>query len=115
MASRRSERVGGLLVEVVAEILLREVKDPRLEGITVTAAAMSPDLRAARVFVRPLSGNKDVDALAGLKSASGYIRRQVAGRMGLKYTPGLTFVYDETLDDVNRLEGIFHKIHKGNG
>ena len=115
MASRRSERVGGLLVEVVAEILLREVKDPRLEGITVTAAAMSPDLRAARVFVRTLSGSKDVDALAVLKSASGYIRRKAAARMGLKYIPELTFVYDETLDDVNRLEGIFHKIHKGNG
>ena len=113
MSVRRPERVSGLLLHAVADIVLREVKDPRVSGVTVTAATLSPDLRLARIFVRTLQGNTDetrTDALAGLQSAAGYIRRQVATRLQLRYTPTLEFTYDNTPDEVNHLENIFHKI-----
>ena len=110
MPVRRPERVSGLLLHAIADIVLREVKDPRVSGVTVTAATLSPDLRLARIFVRTLRDEARADALAGLQSAAGYIRRQVAARLQLRYTPTLEFLYDTTLDEVNRLENLFHKI-----
>ena len=110
MPSRRSERVSGLLLHAVADILLREVKDPRVSGITVTAARMGPDLRTARIFFRTLQDEEHVAALAGLQSATSYIRRQIAARLRLRYMPAIEFCYDSTLDEVNHLENLFHKI-----
>ena len=112
MPSRRSERVSGLLRHAVADILLREVKDPRVSGITVTAARMSPDLRTARIFFRTLQEAKHAAALDGLQSATSYIRRQVAARLRLRYTPTIEFYYDNTFDEVNHLENLFHKIEQ---
>ena len=113
MSSRRPERVRGLLQEAVADILLREVKDPRVSGVTVTGAKLSPDLRTARIFVRTLQSDTDetrAEALTGLRSATGYVRRQVAARLRLRYTPTIEFAYDRTLDEANRLESLFHKL-----
>lgn len=110
MPVRRPERVSGLLLHAIADIVLREVKDPRVSGVTVTAATLSPDLRLARIFVRTLQDETRADTLAGLQSAAGYIRRQVAARLQLRYTPTLEFLYDTTLDEVNHLENLFHKI-----
>ncbi len=110
MPSRRSERVSGLLLQAVAAILLREVKDPRVSGVTVTAATMSADLRLARIFFRTLQDENGADALIGLQSATGYIRRQIAARLRLRYTPTIEFFYDNTFDEVNHLENLFHKI-----
>ena len=110
MPSRRSERVSGLLLHAVADILLREVKDPRVSGITVTAARMSPDLRTARIFFRTLQEAKHAAALDGLQSATSYIRRQIAARLRLRYTPAIGFFYDNTFDEVSHLENLFHKI-----
>jgi len=110
MPVRRPERVSGLLLHAIADIVLREVKDPRVSGVTVTAATLSPDLRLARIFVRTLQDETRAEALAGLRSAAGYIRRQVAARLQLRYTPTLEFFYDSTLDEVNHLENLFHQI-----
>jgi ribosome-binding factor A len=112
MPSRRSERVSGLLLQAVAGILLREVKDPRVSGVTVTAATMSGDLRLARIFFRTLQDENGADALIGLQSATGYIRRQIAARLRLRYTPTIEFCYDNTFDEVNHLENLFHKIRQ---
>lgn len=118
MSSRRPERVRGLLQEAVADILLREVKDPRVSGVTVTGAKLSPDLRTAQIFVRMLQSDTDEtrgEALAGLRSATGYVRRQVAARLRLRYTPTIEFAYDRTLDEANRLESLFHKLKQEEG
>lgn len=115
MPSRRPERVSGLLQEAVADILLREVKDPRVSGVTVTGAKLSPDLRSARIFVRTLRNDTDetrAEVLTGLRSATGYVRRQVAARLRLRYTPTIKFAYDRVLDEVNHLESLFHKLKR---
>ena len=112
MPSRRSERVSGLLLHAVADILLREVKDPLVNGITVTTARMSPDLRTARIFFRTLQEAKRTAALDGLQSATSYIRRQIAARLRLRFTPSIEFCYDNTFDEVNHLENLFHKIEQ---
>ena len=91
MPVRRPERVSGLLLHAVADIVLREVKDPRVNGVTVTAATLSPDLRLARIFVRTLQDETRAEAMAGLRSAAGYIRRQVAARCNSATPPRWNF------------------------
>jgi ribosome-binding factor A len=110
MPSRRPERVSGLLHEALAEILFREVKDPRVDGITLTGVSLSPDLKLAKIFFSTLHPEDREEALAGLQSASGYIKRQIAMRLRLRFMPGLRFVYDETLETANRLESLLREV-----
>jgi len=113
MASRRPERVSGLLLETVAAILLREVKDPRVQGVILTAASVSPDLGDARIFFRTLgSAGRQPDRAeveAGLKSAGPYIRRQLARRLQLRRIPQLHFVYDTSIDQANHMESLLEQ------
>jgi len=109
MPSRRPERVSGLLLETVAETLLREVKDPRVSAVTVTGVKMSPDLKTARIFFTIRQNEAVEDALAGLRKATGFIKRQVADRLHLRYMPTIEFRYDETLEQVNRLESLLRQ------
>jgi ribosome-binding factor A len=112
MASRRSERVSGLLLEVVSEVLLREVKDPRVRTVTLTGASISPDLKLAKVFFTTLQAQNQTAALAGLKSATGYIKRQIASRLQLRHTPEIQFVYDTTLEKAAHLEQLIRQATK---
>lgn len=112
MPSRRPERISGLLLQAVSEILLREVKDPRINGVTLTAASISPDLKEATVFFRTLdytAAEKHPQAEAGLKSAAGYIQRQIATRLQLRRTPQLRFRYDTALDQANHMESLLQQ------
>jgi ribosome-binding factor A len=120
MPSRRPERISGLLLQAVSEILLREVKDPRINGVTLTAASISPDLKEATVFFRTLHNNaqdraeddaegEHTDVEAGLRSATGYIRRHLATRLQLRRTPQIRFQYDTTLDQANHMESLLQQ------
>jgi ribosome-binding factor A len=113
MPSRRPERVSGLLLETVADILLREVKDPRVSGVILTTASISPDLGEARIFFRTLGSPPHhpdrTEVEAGLKSASAYIRRQIAGRLQLRRIPQLRFLYDTSIDQANHMESLFQQ------
>ena len=113
MPSRRPERVSGLLLETVADILLREVKDPRVSGVILTAASISPDLGEAKIFFRTLGSPPHypdrTEVEAGLRSASAYIRRQIAGRLQLRRIPQLRFVYDTSIDQANHMESLFQQ------
>ncbi|TMA57810.1 MAG: 30S ribosome-binding factor RbfA [Deltaproteobacteria bacterium] len=112
MPSRRPERVSGLLLEVVADALLREVKDPRVNGVTLTGASLSPDLKVAKVFFTTRQAEAQDAARAGLRSATGYIKRQIAGRLRLRHTPDLHFLYDTTLESATRLEGLLRQVEE---
>lgn len=95
----RSERVSGLLHEVLSDVLTKEIRDPRLEMTTITAIKMSGDLKHAKVYFTtsgsPEARNKAMD---GFKSAAGYLKKKLAGQLGLRYMPALEFYYDESLD-----------------
>ena len=112
MSSRRPERVRGLLQETVAEILRREVKDPRVEGITLTGVDITPDLKLAKIYFSTLQPEHHEAALAGLTSAAGYIKRQIAIRLQLRHTPELRFLYDTTLEKANRLESLLRRVEQ---
>ncbi len=102
--TRRTDRVADALQGLIAELLLREIKDPRIGLVTITAVRISPDLRHARVFFSTLgdAGTHD-QALAGLRSAAGFIRSQVARRLELRVAPQFEFVFDPSLEQAERL------------
>ena len=99
MAAKRTDRVSALLKMALAELLLRGVKDPRVQMVTVTGVEMSPDLKHARVFVSAL-GDEAARArsLAGLASARTYLQSQAGRRVGLRYTPELRFELDPSIE-----------------
>jgi ribosome-binding factor A len=103
--SRRSERASKLIQREISGLLEREVNDPRLSMlISVTEVSLSPDLRHAKVFVSTLGNeiNKE-DMLAGFNNASGFLRRELASHLKLKYTPQLSFHYDDSIERGARL------------
>jgi ribosome-binding factor A len=92
---KRVERVRSELSAVLAEILLRGVKDPRVGNVSITDLQVSPNLESARVRFLSLGGQKDArEVQAGLQAASGYLRREIGKRMRLRIVPELIFEHD---------------------
>ena len=98
MASNRIGRINEELQRELAE-LLREVKDPRVQSamVSVTGVQATPDLRYAKVRFSVLQEEKAKDVLKGLKSASGWLRRELGSRLQLRYTPELVFEEDDSI------------------
>lgn len=79
--------------------LIPNVKDPRVTGmISVTAVETTPDLRWAKVYVSMLDKSSAAQVVKGLKSAAGYLRRELGRALNLRYTPELLFVEDDSID-----------------
>lgn len=96
-----SNRIGRINEEIQRELssLIPNVKDPRVSGmISVTAVDTTPDLRYAKVYISVLDKSDCAQILKGLKSASGFLRRELSHSLQLRYTPELTFVRDDSID-----------------
>ena len=96
-----SYRIGRINEEIQRELasLIPNVKDPRVSGlISVTAVDTTPDLRYAKIYISVLDKSDCAQVLKGLKSASGYLRRELGHALQLRYTPELTFVRDDSID-----------------
>ena len=96
-----SNRIGRINEEIQRELasLIPNVKDPRVSGlISVTAVYTTPDLRYAKIYISVLDKSDCAQVLKGLKSASGYLRRELGHALQLRYTPELTFVRDDSID-----------------
>ena len=98
MASNRIGRINEELQKELAN-LIRNLKDPRVQNtmISVTRVEATPDLRWAKVYVSFLQDNQAEDALKGLKSASGYLRRELGSALNLRYTPELQWERDDSI------------------
>jgi ribosome-binding factor A len=107
MEFERSDRVGDLLLKVLAALLVREIRDPRVRGINLTGVKVSKDLRHARIFFSVFGAetNKS-DALAGLKRATGFIRSKLGKELSLRFVPSIEFSYDETEAEAQRIESL---------
>lgn len=111
MDYQRSDRVGDLLVELISELLNREIRDPRVRGVTITAAKVTKDLRLARVYFNLLGGGENRDnVLAGLRSAGGFIRSRVGKNLNLRFVPAIEFFYDETEDQAQRIDELLKRV-----
>ena len=98
MASNRINRINEEIQKELAD-LLRSVKDPRVQDtmISITHVETTPDLRYAKVYVSFLQEERAKDALKGLKSAGGYLRRELGRALQLRYTPELTWALDDSI------------------
>ena len=96
-----SNRMGRINEEIQRELssLIRTVKDPRVTGmISVTAVETTPDLKFAKIYISVLDKSDCAQVLKGLKSAGGYLRRELGRSLNLRNTPELTFVQDDSID-----------------
>ena len=101
-----SNRIGRINEEIQRELaaLIPTVKDPRVSGmISVTAVETTPDLKYAKVYVSALDKSAEEQVLKGLKSASGWLRRELGRALGLRNTPELSFVRDDSIDKGARI------------
>jgi ribosome-binding factor A len=99
--SRRTERVNELIREELSDLLLREVRDPRLDGlISITRVEVSPDLYNARVSVSVMSETASPDdALKALNAAAGYLHKELVHRLEMRRVPFLTFHLDKSIEE----------------
>ncbi len=96
-----------MVLRELSQMLLRDLKDPRLRGVTLTGVRMTDDLRHGRVFFSHLEGRARAEAaVAGFKSASGFIRRQIGHALGLRYTPELEFEFDPGPERAARIDAL---------
>ena len=105
--SVRLLKVGERVRHILSELLARgEVHDAVLSATTVsvTEVRMSPDLRQAKAYVKPLLGEDEAVVLKALKTNTAFFQREVAKRLGLKFAPRLQFRADESFDEASRIE-----------
>jgi ribosome-binding factor A len=114
MATRRIARLNEQVRADVSELIARELKDPRLAGlVSVTAAELSPDLHYARVYISVLGSEEDrKHTLQALRSASGFLRTQLAARLTTKRAPELHFVLDESIARGERIMHLLREVEK---
>lgn len=98
--SVKNTRVNGEVQRVLAEIIRGEIKDPRISPWTsVVAVEVAPDLKSCKAWISVLGDEETKQAtLQGLKSAEGYIKRQIAKTINLRNTPDITFVMDQSIE-----------------
>ena len=112
--SRRIDRVNELLRLEISQVLARQIKDPRLSGvITITEVRTTPDLRNALVLLSVMGDQETKkSALAGIESAAKFLRRELRGRLTLRYVPFLRFALDDSLEHADRLMTIMNQIQE---
>ncbi|MAI13241.1 MAG: ribosome-binding factor A [Rhodospirillaceae bacterium] len=108
--SQRQYKVGEIIKKALVETLERvEIRDPALSGasITISQVEIGPDLKLARVFIMPLGGHNQEKVLEGLERATTFLRKNVAERVALKYTPRLIFKVDNAFDSSQHIDRLF--------
>jgi ribosome-binding factor A len=112
----RIDKVEHLIKEEISLIFLYKLQDKHqfssLGFITITSVKVSPDLKIAKVYLSVFEKEKREEVLEKVKAASGYIRSELASRIRIKFVPELKFFIDDTLDYVEKIEGLIKKIHE---
>lgn len=109
----RIDRVNQQILEVLSRVILREVRDPRLQTVQLTAVEASPDLRYAKVYYVLMDEREDSQRVRqGLESSAGFLRRELSKAVRLKHVPELDFTYDESIERGRRMEKILSGLHE---
>jgi ribosome-binding factor A len=112
----RSDRVGEHIRRALSELLTRSIHDPRLETVVISGVDVTADLKLATVHFT-ISGGEGAkeQALKGFHSAKGFVKRELARCLGLRYMPELRFFYDVSFDQGERIERIIHELKQDDG
>lgn len=101
----RIERVNEIIKEILSEVLVGQIKDPRVGFVTITSVRVSSDFSTAKVYYTVMADEeKRADTERGLRSAKNFMRKVVADELDLRSAPELRFVYDDSLDRAMRIE-----------
>ena len=113
-SSRRIAKLNSLLREVIAEVLFRELKDPKISQLTsVTRVEITPDLKQAKVYISVIGDEKErKQTMATLASSAGFISVHAAKKVRLRYFPSLHFFLDRSVDDQMKIEKILQEIEQ---
>ena len=114
MASNRISRINEEIQKELAN-LIRNLKDPRVQDtmISITRVETTPDLRFAKVYTSFLQEDKAADAMKGLKSASGYLRRELGHALQLRHTPELMWALDDSITYGAKLLELINSLDTG--
>lgn len=113
MTSRRLLKAAEAIREVVASSILTEVRDPRVQGVTVLGVKVSPDMREAKVSISVMGGEKNEKlCLSGLRNAAGFLQQQIANRIDTRHTPRLQFEVDRGAQNATVVGEILAKIRR---
>src|SRR5437764_14109804 len=105
MDAARARKLADRISQIVAEMLERRIKDPRLGFVTITEARLTNDLREATVYYTVYGSEQErADSAAALDSATGIIRSEVGRQLGLRHTPSLAFIADVLPENAQRIE-----------
>jgi len=108
---RRQRQIGSLIQQQLGDLLERELRDPRLGFATVTEVKMSANLKRAQIYISVMGDEEERQrTMAALGRAAGFIRRELASRLKLRYMPQIEFVPDLTLEHAARLEALLDQI-----
>jgi ribosome-binding factor A len=110
--THRIERINSVIREEISELLLRQVKDPRLgDFIAITDVTTSPDLKHAKVFVSQYGANVEKKKiLQGLSSASGFFRSELSKRLKMRNVPELHFQWDDSIEKGSRISHLIDEV-----
>ncbi len=116
MSRLRVQRVQEELKKEIGQMLQREIKDPRIGFVTVTDVEVSKDLRNVKIFVSVYGSDQErSDTMAGLESARGYIRTEIGKRIKLRYTPEISFRFDESIARGARIMELLNEVKEQDG
>lgn len=111
MPNRRQLRVAEQIHREISSLLMFEARDPRLEGVTITGAKVTPDLLLAHVYYTVLGGKEQqAEAHAAFEHAKGYLRTQVALRIRLRFAPELVFHFDASPEYGRRIDELLERL-----
>lgn len=113
--SLKNTRINGEVQRALAEVIRGGIKDPRISPLTsVVAVEVAPDLKSCKAWISVLGEEKaQQDTLAGLKSAAGYIRNQLAKEINLRNTPEITFIMDQSIAYGVNMSKLIDEVNKG--
>jgi ribosome-binding factor A len=110
MSQARTQRIESEIQRVLAGLIAREVKDPRVGNVTITQVSMTADMGAVRVFFTPFaSSNPPEQVRRALTHAAGFLRGELGRRLGLRHSPRLEFVFDDTVEGAARLTSLIDR------
>ena len=109
--SIKQGRMNDRIHQILSQLLLREISDPRLQGVTVTEVSLDPELMHAKVYVSAMGDeSREETVMKALGRARGFLRREVGKRIRLRNTPELHFQWDNTLESADRINQIISSL-----
>lgn len=111
MDAKRVQRLCEAYQQELSQLLLLSARDPRLADVFVTQVRFTPDLMLAKVYFHVAGGRvREQEVLAGFQKAKGFLKRELAERVAMKFAPELKFYYDDARDVSQHMDTLFNKI-----